>query len=344
MQTTTDTSSKDRVLKSLAVAGFVALIILIAWLGIQLVHVAPKAITSLASIADVVYNYEDIQIDIASNKAVANADESFGLSWHVPKTPGDFVFAYSCTDGIAIDVRTIGSDIKPVTCGDDVTLGSVSGVDVLVHSEKNRFTDIPYSISFVPTNTNITPVVATSTMTVVNAQIAPLANATTTPDITPTPVVKPTPTPTTPKPVVKPAPKPTKPVSKPVYTYAIPVSNPNGYTDLAVTLVKIGAISNGAFVTNGVIAQNQNGSLLFSIKNTGTKTSNTFTYTVTLPNGTTYTSGVQEALKPNERAQIALGFTPANLVGVKTFSVTVTNAGETNLANNSFTGSVVITN
>jgi hypothetical protein len=254
------------------------------------------------------------------------------------------VFAYTCTDGIAIDVRTIGNDIKSATCGDDVTLGSVSGVDVLVHSEKNRFTDIPYSITFVPTNTNITPVVATSTITVVNAQIAPLATATSTPDVTPTPIVKPTPTPVTPKPVVKPTPKPTKPVSKPVYTYAIPVSNPNGYTDLVASLVKVGAINNGAFVTNGVIAQNQNGSLLFAIKNTGTKTSNTFTYTVTLPNGTTYTSPVQEALKPNERAQIALGFTAANLVGVKSFSVTVTSSGETTLANNGFTGSLVITN
>ena len=76
MQTTTDTTGKQHVLKLLAVGGFIALIIIIAWLGVQIVRVAPKAITSLASIADVVYNYEDIKVDVASNKAVANADES----------------------------------------------------------------------------------------------------------------------------------------------------------------------------------------------------------------------------------------------------------------------------
>ena len=113
MQTITDNTGKERILKVLAVGGFVALIIIIAWLGIQVVRVAPKAFTSLASLADSVYNYEEIHVDVASNKAVANANESFGLSWHVPKTPGVFTFAYACTDGIAIDVRTIGT--KPWT-------------------------------------------------------------------------------------------------------------------------------------------------------------------------------------------------------------------------------------
>jgi hypothetical protein len=348
MQTTPDTTGKERVLKLLAVGGFIALIILIAWLGIQLVRVAPSALTSLASIADVVYNYEDIKVDVASDKAVANADESFGLSWHVPKTPGDFVFAFTCTDGIAIDVRTIGSEIKPVLCGDDMTLGSVSGVDVLVHSEKNRFADIPYSITFVPTNENITPIVATSTITVVNAAISPLANATTTPTL-PTEPVKPNPVPETPKPAVVPTPaKPTKPVTKPVtvptYTYAIPVSNPNGYTDIVTTLIQVGTINNGSFLTNGVVDNDTNGAILFAIKNIGTKTSDTFTYTVSLPDGTTYTSPVQSALKPNERAQIAIGFTASNMTGAKSIRVTVTNAGENNLANNSVSGSVVITN
>ena len=339
MQTTTDTTNKERVLKLLAIGGFIALIIIIAWLGIQVVRVAPKAITSLASIADVVYNYEDIKIEVASNKAVANADESFGLSWHVPKTPGVFTFAYRCTDGIAIDVRTIGSDIKPVACGDDMSLGRVSGVDVLVHSEKNRFTDIPYTITFVPTNNSITPVVASSTITVVNAQIVPLAVATSTPAVTPTP------TPITPPPVVKPTPKPVVKITTiQTYTYAIPVSNPNGYTDLVVSLVKVGTISNGTFVTNGVVKSDTTGALLFAIKNTGTKTSHTFTYTVSLPNGTTYTSPTQDPLKPNERAQIALGFATAHMIGVKSFTVTVTSDNEINLSNNGFSSSVVITN
>jgi hypothetical protein len=345
MQTTPDNQNKERVLKLLAIGGFVALIIIIAWLGVQLVRVAPKAFTSLASIADVVYNYEDITIDIASNKAVANVGEAFGLSWHVPKTPGDFTFTYTCVDGVSIDVRTIGSDIETVDCEKEFYLGSVSGVDLSIHSEKTRFADIPYSIAFVPTNTNRPTVTATSTVTVVNPAIpAVIDEATTTPEVTPTPTpvppAKSTSTPVTTKPPVKPT---VKPVPLYTYTYAVPVSNPNGYIDLVASLVKVGTINNGTFITSGTIDNDTTAALLFAIKNTGTKTSNTFTYTVTLPDGTTYTSPVQDPLKPNERAQIALGFNVVNQTGLRTFSVTVQSTSETTTSNNTFTGSVTIT-
>lgn len=327
-----------------------ALVIILTWLGIQLVGVLPKAITSLASIADTVYNYEEVHIDVTSSKAVANTGESFGLSWQVPKTPGDFTFTYTCTDGVAVDVRTIGSAIKPVTCGEAFNLGSVSGVDVMVQTEKNRFTNIPYTIAFVPTGADTAIASADSTMSVVNASIPPtVAVATTTPEVvvptTPVTSVEPTvPTPT--KPAVTPTAKPVvtpKPTYVQHYTYAIPVSNPNGFADLAVKLVRVGTISGGAFTTNSVVDNDTSSGLLFEIKNIGTKTSTAFTYTVALPNGTTYTSPVQDALKPNERATIAIGFEVANLTGVKSFSVQVANAGETITANNGMSGLVSIT-
>lgn len=343
-----ENQNKDTILKSLAVGGFIGLIIVIAWLGIQLVHVLPTAFTSLASIADTVYNYEEVTIDITKSTEVANVGESFSLSWQVPKTPGDFMFSYTCTDGVAVDLRTVGSAIAPVTCGQPYRLGNVSGVDVSVSAEKNRFTDIPYTISFVPRGAESAVTTTAGTITVVNASIStpPVA---TIPDIpTATPPTEPvtTPPPVTPvttptKPVVKPKPT-TKPITTQTYSYVIPVSNPNGFTDLAATMSRIGTISNGTFLSNGVIDNDTSAALLFEIKNTGTKTSDTFTYTVLLPNGTSYTSPTQVALKPNERARIALGFDVGDIIGTKSFSVSVGNAGESNLGNNGFTGSVTI--
>jgi hypothetical protein len=299
----------------------------------------------------VVYNYEDIAIDVTSSKTVANAGESFGLSWQVPKTPGVFTLTYECLEGVAVDARTIGSDIKTVPCGELFTLGNVSGVDVMVSSEKNRFTDLAFTVSFVPTNTAVPAVDTVRTVTIVNAVIPDtVAVATSTPDVVVTPptpekpVATPKPTPVTPavKPVMKPTPKPTKPVT--TYTYAIPVSNPNGFTDIAAKLVKMGTLANGVFVTSGTAKTTAPGAILFEVKNIGTKTSQTFTYTVTLPNGTTYTSPTQDVLKPNERATIALGFDATGLTGTKSFNVTVTSTGETTTTNNTFTGAVTITN
>ena len=240
----------------------------------------------------------------------------------------------------------MNGDITPLPCETTHTLGHVSGVDLSINSEKNRFSDVPYTISFIPKGEEEAVADTTSTLVVVNASISPeVAVATTTPPVIVPPETKPEPTkPATTTPVTPVTPKPpVKPTYVQTYTYAIPVSNPNGFTDIATTFIKVGTISNGAIVTDGVIDNDTSATLLFEVKNIGTKTSNTFTYSVALPNGTTYVSGTQVALKPNERATIALGFDVANIIGIKSLSVNVTSSGETSTANNGFAGTITIT-
>ena len=48
---------KDQVLKSMAIVGFIAVIIFGVWLAVKIVALMPTAFSSLASIADGVYNY-----------------------------------------------------------------------------------------------------------------------------------------------------------------------------------------------------------------------------------------------------------------------------------------------
>ncbi len=350
MQTITpeQKTKKDSILKTLAVGGFIGLIVIIAWLGMQLVNVLPNALTSLASIADTVYNYEEVVIEVNSSKETATAGESFGLTWNVPRTPGDFTFTYDCTDGVAVDVRTIGGTVESVECDSEKNLGNVSGIDIQISSEKERSVEVPYSVAFIPSNDLNAVAVTDSSITVENKKITDgVAMATTsTPVVTP-PVVavtpKPVVTPTPPaKPVVaKPKPVAPKPVATPTYTYAIPVSNPNGFTDIATKLVNVGTLAGGKF-TNTLVDNDNGGAILFEIKNIGTKTSESFTYTITLPNGTTYTSPVQTALKPNERVTAAAGFDVSNMIGVKSFSVSVNSRNETINTNNAFTGNVTI--
>lgn len=355
MNTNTDNKGKEGVLKTLAIGGFIGLIIIIAWLGIQLISFMPSAFTSLASLADSVYNYKPVELVVVSNKAVANAGEAFSISWNKPKQEGTFAFTYQCTDGVAVEVRTENGQIENVNCGESFAIGSVDTIDISINSERNRFTEVPYKISFLPSKSNEPAASTDKTITVVNAMISPVAvSATTTPTTeTPKPVVVTNPEPVIPKPVVKPpvVAKPTLPVatpkpivvSKPVYT--IPVSNPNGTSDIAVRLFGIGTVDAKNKFTPGVVIDNDvKGAIQFEIKNFGTKTSNSFTYTATLPNGSEYESPVQTALKPNERLVATIGFETADMTGIKSFSVEVSVNGDSNKNNNQFTSKVSIVN
>ena len=355
--TVNDNKGKDGILKVLAIGGFVGLIIIIAWLGIQLISFMPSAFTSLASLADSVYNYKPVEIVVVSNKAVANAGESFTLSWNKPSQDGTFTFTYKCTDGVSVEMRSKLDTIETVTCDEAYDIGAVETIDLTVNSERNRFTDIPYSIAFIPSKSDEPAATTDKTITVVNAMISPVAvNATTTPDVVITPDPQPvvvaqpnsTPEPAKPTPVPTTTPKPTPVTPKPVVVstpiYGIPVSNPNGFNDVGVRILAIGTINNNRFTPANTIDNDAQGAIQFEIKNFGTKTSNTFTYTASLPNGTEYKSPIQTALKPNERIVATIGFETNDMTGVESFEVVVTITGDTNKTNNQFTSNVSIVN
>ncbi len=344
---------KDGIMKSLAIAGFIGLIIVIAWLGIQLVKVLPNAFTSLASLADSVYNYDTSDLTATSNKGTVSADESVTISWNVPARTGTFAFSYVCAEGLAVDMRDSLGAIKALSCDTNYNIGSVSAIDIVATSEKDRFTDLRYRIDFIPSGKEEPLTSDENTITIVNASIstggvAEVPVATSTPATT-TPVVaeKPaTSTPTT-TPVVPVTPKPTTP-AKPVYVqkpvYGIPASDPKGFTDLSATFIGSGILVGNTFQNNAVIDNDSTGAIQFEVKNIGTKTSNTWTYTAKLPNGETYTSKSQTALKPNERAVITIGFTMDDSVGVKRYDVEVSITPDSNPRNNQFETVVAVVN
>ncbi len=344
---------KDGIMKSLAIAGFIGLIIVVSWLGIQLVKVLPSAFSSLASLADSVYSYDTKGITAASSKGTAAVGESVTINWNIPKRAGTFAFSYGCVEGLAVDMRDSLGAIKALSCDTNYNVGSVSVIDIAVQSEKNRFTDLNYTVDFIPAGKEEPLSSDSNTITIVNATIsaggvAEIPAATSTPTTTPV-AVKPTepekPAATT-SPATPATPKPTAPV-KPVYVqkpvYGIPVSNPHGFTDLAATFVGSGVLRGTTFVNTAVIDNDETGAIKFAVQNIGTKTSDTWTYTAKLPNGETYTSPSQAALKPNERAVITLGFTMSDVTGVKRYDVEVSVTPDSNQKNNRFETVVAIT-
>lgn len=341
---------KEGVLKSLAIAGFIGLIIVISWVGIQLVKVVPSAFSSLASLADSVYSYDVNGLTAVSNKSTAAANESLTINWNLPKQAGTFAFSYKCADGLNIDMRDSFGALKTLDCDTNYNIGSVSAIDIIAKSEKNRFTDLAYKIDFIPAGKDAPVMSDENTIAIVNASIsasglAANGGTSTTTTATSTPTTNTSTVATATSTPIKPAVKPTNP-TKPVYVekpvYSIPTSNPNGTTDLSVSFLGSGTIRNNQFVYTAIIDNDESGAIQFAVQNLGNKTSGAWTYTAKLPNGETYTSPAQVALKPNERAVITLGFSVTNMTGLQKYSVTIETTADTKSTNNSFATAVAM--
>lgn len=339
-------TQKDGLLRVLAIIGFIGLLIFIAWVGIKLVSMAPNAFSSLASVADTVQNYDPdtrtpVELTVVSSKSIINNDEAVTVSWNKPRTDGTFAFSYLCNDGVALDLRTANEGIRNLNCETNYNLGSANTIDLSISSERNRFSDVEYTIDFIPEGGDTPSGSYTGTIAVINASISPIAvidtntdnEETSEPETTPEPTPTPTPEPTTPAPTTPPAQTYIQ-----EYVYAIPVSDPNGRTDLAVRAISVSTLDSANRYTNsGYLEAGERGALQIEVKNIGTKTSNSWDYTVVLPSGDTYKATNQVALRPNERTILTLGFTvPDSSPTTKQWSGTISTTADRTTSNNSF--------
>ncbi|HMO78194.1 MAG TPA: hypothetical protein PKD95_03290 [Candidatus Paceibacterota bacterium] len=334
---------KEGMIKTLAVLGLLAIIILIAWLAVQIVKVFPNAVTSLASLADSVHNYDPnkseetplLEIDVPAQPA--NSGAVTVISWS-PLNSGTYTFSYECAEGLSVDLKTTVSQFTNADCGKTFDLGNVSSVDLVINSEKQFETNFFYTISYYKKNELNPSLVVKESLPVINSRLA-----TTTPGVedsvtgpetaTTTPVT----TPAKPKPTVG------SPTYQYQYSYVLPVSNPNGYTDLAITYLGVGRTDNyGRFINTGTLTRNIEGAIQFSIKNIGTKTSGDWSFKAKLPGNTNYESPKQLALKPNERTTVTVAFGAISDRGTENFSVEVLTNSDSNQRNNSFDWSATV--
>lgn len=335
---------KESVTKSLAIIGFIAMIVLLMFVAIKLVGYLPSAFSSLASLADSVYNQDTDELVVMTPNSVVKSGESFTLTWNEIKRPGTYSFSYECTTGATLEMRTPAGDITPVTCGTAAKLeADQTSLEVVVLTDAQRFTDIPYRIIFTPADPKLEPVITESQITIVNAAI-PTSTVV-------IPVIDEITEPSVPETLVEPE-APTEPTDNgttygggytSTVTYGIPASDPNGYTDLSVRFINSGIIDGNRFIPMPSLRESMNGAIQFGVKNIGTKTSAVWDFVAELPAGMTYHSNEQEVLKPNEEAIITIGFTGADRAGLETASVTVDTDTDRSKTNNSFTTTVKIT-
>jgi len=345
--------SKDTAIKTLAIVGFTAVIVLGVWLAVQVVQLAPSAFSALASLADNVYNTPDAaELSAVSSKSVVNTDENFEILWNELDRTGTYTFTYECEEGVSLRLENADGDLETVPCGQSVVLPTGGAAMARITSTNRRFIDVDYTVSFQSEREGSERISDIDKVTVVNATIPQgglVAGADdseseeeepTAPSVPTTPsedAEEETPTtPTTPAPPVITPPHYT-------YTYRLPESNPRGFIDLQMTYLGVGTIDDTVFLPRAELDNDDPAAIRFAVKNIGTKTSGTWRYELELPNGEDYRSGLQEPLKPQEQATIVLGFNVED-TGTKSFSGEVTTSEDRSRANNDFSWSVRVTN
>lgn len=323
---------REAILKTLAIGGFISLIIIIAWASVKLVNLVPSAFSSLASLAESVsvgqYENEEgskenevEELIVTSNSKLVNTKDVVNLSWSATEVPGSYSFSYNCLEGVSVDIVNV-SGIGSISCDTNYNIGNTNNLSILVNSEKARYQDVSYTVSFLATNDTTPRATGNAQLTIINNDISEVEVTEEVVEETPTEVETET------------VEEETTPVYEQEFVYTIPTSNPNGRTDLATKFIALGRISGNSFIA-GQIKQEQTGAIQFEVKNFGTKTSVKWTYEVTLPGGDVYESPEQAPLKPNERAVITVGF-PTIDKATHNFKVTIKEKTDVNLINNQF--------
>lgn len=343
--------SKSYAIKTLAILGFIAAIIAGLWIVVQAIQYIPTAFESLASIADSIYGGTN-QLSFKAEKDVVNSGESLRLSYMPVRGSGSYVFSYRCVDGVSAETRNAEGAIVHFDCEKKVTVasGKLPNVEqiaeIMFNSEKGRFSDVPFTFAFVRDGSDKVTYEKNGVVTVVNATIPQTGLVTRDPIVTKPVVTKPvvsTPVVTAPSTHVK-----TTPVvlhkKVPVTVTSYPVSNPNGYTDLVIGYVGTGRVVNGVVVPTSSIRSGDAVGLTLSVKNTGTKTSGTWSVHATFPgdDATSFTTDTQAPLLPGERATMTIRFTAGTASGEKIVRGNVVATNESDFSNNSFENTIRI--
>lgn len=306
-------------------------------------------------------------LTVSADRSAMESGEKLSIWWTTLPTNGNFTFSFRCQDGVTVAVQPdSANEFSDITCGDKYSLGLVDRIEILVTSTKNRFTDLDYTISYFPQDEVVASANNNLAVTIVNPNLSssdnlssntgdnnseteknnvvenPAISEETISDI-PTKNESTTDTPAEPSKPIENTENSPSPAPKPNYTWQVPVSNPNGYIDLTVSGLNIGFNDRfGNFINTGVINRDERGVIKFTVKNTGTKTSNNWTFSAILPGGITYQSPTQLPLKPQERATFTVQFDAVDKLSIETFSATVKTTSDLDSSNNTLEQSILV--
>jgi hypothetical protein len=332
----------------LAILGFIAAVIAGLWLIIQAVRYLPTGFVSLANMADGLFG-RDKGLSLTAPQDVVNSGDSYRINFNPIREDGTYVFSYRCIEGVSAQTRDSAGDIVDIVCDEELKIrtGRMRGAqthEITFESEKQRFSDVPYTISFYANDKNAPLYESKGIATIINATIPEAGIATgIKPTVKPETSAKPSVTVST-TPAVAPVTQPTATTRVPVETITYQESKPNGTADLEVHIIGVGEMKGTALIPKSTLDADNISALQVAIKNIGTKTSNEWDLTIAYPGDEddSYTSRSRKALLPGEREIITLRFTPDDRKNTGRIQVTATSKAEKTTSNNTAVKSIQI--
>jgi hypothetical protein len=268
-------------------------------MSVSIVRYAPKAFSSLASVAESVNSYPQSNTDkikFTHDITTTETNAPVTISWNKDPRAGTYAFSYACADGLSLDI--VDTDgLRSTSCDTRYSIGDTDKLTFIASADKAESSLLSYAISFSTIADSDITRLGQGELTVRNTNY--LAE-------TPTKVTDFVPDTITP-PIQPEAPIVNQDVAvKP--TKITPVVNQRpAFTDLVVVYRGIGRISGSNFIA-GSVNSNDTGAVQFSIINQGSASSDDWTYAVTMPDGDTYISPLQAPLRSGERSTIAINF------------------------------------
>lgn len=292
--------NKKPLFSKLVVGGIAVAVVLIAILAVALVQVLPAAFGSLANLYNTLHSSQnDRTLTVNQSAESIRSGDSMSLSWATTTPAGIYTFSYRCADEpLTVEIRK-DDGLRNVRCDTVYSLGETASLEIIARTEQSESVNVSYTIGFLRTNDTDPRASYTGEITVTDG-----LTKTPTPEIPETTEVAPV----IETPLVKIETPQLPQINTPTTITTYPTSDPSGRTDLAVRFVAVGIQSGGVFVPRASLLPERQNALRFEVFNHGTKTSRSWSYTIHLPNGSTYKSPAQSPLLPNERATITLGF------------------------------------
>ncbi|TAJ14792.1 hypothetical protein EPO56_01730 [Patescibacteria group bacterium] len=302
----------NAIVRTLAIFGFLAVVIVGMWGSVQIARGIPNAFSSLAS-AMVSFTSifvpagETISLSAASLSVESN--KPITISWFHDKksVEGSYVFRYNCVNDAYFASAVATGTPTTVYCNVPFNfINSSNSITITPISTSNRFIDVQVFIDFIPNGASQATVTGQTTFTIVNTGV------TVSPGTIPTTPVPTTPTPTTPRPITQgPETRVTYPIG------GARASDPNGYVDLSARVIEVGVVdkTTGVFTASSTPSRaNTRIAVRFAVENLGTKTSPQFDFNAILPTqpSNIFSAPMQQALNPGDRIEFTVGFDSFN--------------------------------
>jgi hypothetical protein len=345
VEPTIETGGKNKTwVNVLAAIGFISLLAVFFFVSVQVVRALPTLSESLsAAVTSVTTRFfeasEETMLAITLESQRVQSDMPFEFSWNASqKESVDYTLTYECADALSVTLVTKEGERADMVCGDAYGFTTEANTVTLTpHSPDNRFLDASFKLEEYSWGEVVGSKIIL--LTIENERVEMSGTATA---VKPTPSMEEIPAPTLTRPAPKPAP----------VTIAVPlISNPNGYTDLEVTILAVGTMdrSGNLTPTSNELEGDKQGGVRFVIKNIGTKTSPVYDFEVKLPTRPAFTYSPKQsdkrALMPGERIEYTLGFNRISSKDTGVISIVVDpdrDIEDVNRANNDVSVTVTI--